>query len=171
MTPKRRAAVTRVVWVVIVWVVLWRDVSAGNVLGGLLVGIGLVWAFPPPPSRWLHRLHPLHAVRFIAHNALAIARANIVVAWEVITPRNRIHQAVVVCPLTSTDPDVVLMVSHSIGLAPGTVVLDVIEAGEGAPAVLHVHVLHFVSSAATRAEVAELERLALAALGSREATS
>lgn len=168
MTAARRASIVRVLWVACAWVVLWRDLSWANVIGGAAVGFAVVAVFPPPPSRWIHRLDPIGVARFVVHNLVAIVRANLVVAWEVVSPHNRIREAVVVYPMTCADPDVVLMVSHSIGLAPGTVVLDVVDADGIRPPLLHIHVLHFVSVEATRAEVAELERLAFAALGSRE---
>jgi multisubunit Na+/H+ antiporter MnhE subunit len=55
-------------------------------------------------------------------------------------------------------------VSHALGLAPGTMVVDI----ERDPTVLHVHVLHLRSVEAIRAEVLTLERLALAALRGRD---
>ena len=63
---------------------------------------------------------------------------------------------------TGTDhPVVITLISHAIGLAPGTMVVDVATA----PTTLFVHVLHLREVEDVRAEVARLERLAARAVG------
>jgi len=152
-------------WLVGVWLVLWRDLSWANLLSGVLVAAGVLLLFPFawPPERFEVRLLP--ALRFAVVFAWSVVKANLVVAWEVVTPRNRINEGVVAVPLASDSPVVVTLVSHAIGLAPGTMVIDIEREPTGrGPTVLHVHVLHLRSVEAVRAEVLALERLALAAI-------
>ena len=158
---RHRIAVT--IWLVAVWVALWRDVSAANLVSGVLVATGVLWFFPPRQRTTL-RVRPLGMLRFVVVVFYSIVRANIVVAWEVLTPSNRINEGVVAVELASSHPVVITMISHAIGLAPGTMVIDVEEGGNGSPSLLFVHVLHLREVADVRREVLDLEQLALAAV-------
>jgi multicomponent Na+:H+ antiporter subunit E len=150
----------------VVWLVLWRDLSWANLLSGLLLSVGALGLFPfaRPPRRL--RVNPVALVRFVVISAWAIVRANVVVAWEVVTPKNRVNEGVVAVPLRTDAPVVITMVSHAIGLAPGTMVVDI----EHGPTVLHVHVLHLRSVEEIRESVLQLEELALAAVIGRDET-
>jgi multicomponent Na+:H+ antiporter subunit E len=150
-------------WCTLVWIVLWRDLSWANLLSGAAVSSAALALFPFawPPDRLV--VDPVALVRFGVVFAWSVVRANLIVAWEIVTPRNRVNEAVVTVPLSTDAPAVITMVSHAIGLAPGTMVVDI----ERDPTVLHVHVLHFRSVDDVRAEVFELERLALAAIHGR----
>ena len=144
-----------------VWLALWRDISAANVLSGLLAGVVLLAVFPLPPAHHRTTLRPLAALRFLALFASSVAKANLIVAWEVITPRNRIKEGVVAVPLATRDPIIITIISHAIILSPGTMVIDI----ERNPStVLFVHVLHLRSPDGVRRDVQRLEHLASAAL-------
>ena len=148
-------------WLVLFWLALWRDISVANVASGVVLAAGVLVLFPLPPAG--HRLRPRPAalVRFLAASTWSVVKANLVVAWEVVTPRNRINEGVVAVPLQTADPIVITIVSHAIILAPGTMVIDI----ELEPStVLFVHVLHLRSADGVRREVQQLERLASAAL-------
>ena len=158
-----RHRVVLMVWLVAVWVALWRDVSIANVVSGVLVAAAVMWFFPPE-RRTALTVDVLALGRFGATVFWSIVRANIVVAWEVLTPSNRINEGVVAVELASSHPVAITLVSHAIGLAPGTMVIDV-DKGEGdQPSLLFVHVLHLREVEDVRSEVLELERLALAAV-------
>lgn len=149
------------VWLVLVWLALWRDLSAANVISGVVLAAALLVLFPLPSTGYRRALRPVPFLRFAALFAWSVVKANLVVAWEVITPRNRIHEGVVAVPMRTSDPLVITAVSHAIILAPGTMVIDI---DWEQTTVLYVHVLHLRSADAVRREVRELERLALAAL-------
>lgn len=151
------------IWLVVVWVALWRDVSAANVVSGVLIAAGVVWLFPPERRTPL-TVRPVALARFVLNVLWSIVRANVVVAWEVVTPSNRINEGVVAVELASSHPVVITLVSHAIGLAPGTMVIDVDKGDDGNPSLLFVHVLHLREVDDVRREVLDLERLALAAV-------
>ncbi len=155
------------VWLVVVWVALWRDVSAANIVSGVLVSTGIIWLFPPP-RRTALTVNPLALVRFVIAVFVSIVRANAIVAWEVLTPSNRINEGVVAVELESSHPVVITLVSHAIGLAPGTMVIDVDEGDNTKPSLLYVHVLHLREVADVHHEVLALERLALAAVADHD---
>jgi multicomponent Na+:H+ antiporter subunit E len=166
-------------WLVVLWITFWRDLSAANLLSGVLVAAALLALFPFGPARSRLRVRPLPLVRFLALFAWSVAKANLTVAWEVLTPRNRIREGLVAVPLGTRDPIVITVISHAITLAPGTMVIDIdidsdIDSDGGsdtdtddddAATVLFVHVLHLRSPDSVRQEVRRLERLAVQALG------
>lgn len=154
-------------WLVIAWVALWRDVTVANAVSGLLVACLVVWLFPPSQEAPVG-VRPLALVRFVLASAISIVRANLVVAWEVVTPSNRINEGVVAVELATNNPVVITLVTHAIILAPGTMVIDVDRGEDGLPTVLYVHVLRLRSVEEVRRNVLELEAMALASVSGRD---
>lgn len=154
----------RPLWLVVVWIALWRDVSAANIISGLAVAIGVVWLFPPKHDDDGLKIRPLALLRFVGITMASIVRANFFVAWEVVTPKNQINEGVVAVDLASSHPTVITLVSHAIILAPGTMVIDIDKGDADRPTKLFIHVLHLRSVEEVREEVLELEALALAAV-------
>lgn len=149
--------------VVVTWVALWGEVTVGNVVGGIAVAALVVAATDAGRPR-AGRLRPVHAARFLAHMAWSLVQATTLVAWEVVTPRNRIVEGIIAVPLPGATPTVVTVVSNAIGLTPGTVVVEI----DDDPCVLYVHVLHLFDVERVRADLVHLEVLALRAFGSDE---
>lgn len=149
-----------------VWVVLWRDLSAANVISGAVVALGLLVAFPPR-SKEDHpaTFRPVAGMRFLWVFAKQFVKANLVVAWEVVTPRNRINEGIIAIPIRGVSRGLITLVANAISLAPGTLTLDT----SSDPNTLYVHVLHLHDIDAVRHSVQELERLAIEAFGPQEA--
>ena len=156
----RRLAI--VVWLVVVWITLWEVASWANVLAGTLVAAAVVYLVPPNPSLGLG-FRPLAALHLLFYFLWELVKASAFMAWEVITPRNRIGAAVVSVPLASDVNGVVTAVANMVSLTPGTVTLDVDEDTR----TIFVHVLHLKSVEATRHSVKRLEDLNLAAFPPR----
>ncbi|MEO1060623.1 MAG: Na+/H+ antiporter subunit E [Actinomycetota bacterium] len=152
------------IWLTFVWVALWRDVSPGNLVAGLLVASGIILVFPLPKSTMGIDLNPLAMVKFLLVFAASVVRANFIVAWEVLTPRNHIREGIIGVPLRTNHPVVVTTINHAINLAPGTMVID-IDDDPSEPFVVYVHVLHLDDPADVHDEVRRLEDLILAAFG------
>lgn len=150
--------VVAVAWLTAVWVAFWRDLSAANVLSGLALSAVLLWLFPYPPLQPGLKVRLLPALRFAVVFAWSVVKANAIVAWEVITPQNRINEGIVAVPLASNHPVVITLVSHAIILAPGTMVVDI---DREPSTVLFVHALHLRSVESVRQEVLRLEQLAV----------
>ena len=155
------------VWMVVVWVALWGDLSAANVASGVVVGVLVLALFPLPPTvhRRPSRLRPVAAARFLAWFTWKLAEASAVVAWEAVTPRNRINEGIVAIPIRGVSDGVITLVANAISLTPGTLTLEV----RRRPAVLYVHVLHLHDIEAVRREIRHLEVLAIKAFGPLEA--
>ena len=156
--------VVAVVWLTAAWIAFWRDLSAANVITGLLLSAVLLALFPYEPRHRPLRLRPVALLRFLAVVAWSVLKANAAVAWEVVTPGNRVREGITAVVLSTDEPIVITAVSHAIILAPGTMVIDI---DAGPPTVLYVHALHLRSFEVVRDEVRRLETLALSAFGQR----
>lgn len=152
-------------WLVVVWVALWEALSWANLLAGLLVGASLLTLFPPQVGERTGTVHPLAAARFLAYFAWKLVEASAVVAWEVVTPKNRINEGIVAVPIQGASDALTTLVANSISLTPGTLTLEV----DRHPPVLYLHVLHLRAVDAVRREAQHLELLAILAFGSPEA--
>jgi multicomponent Na+:H+ antiporter subunit E len=155
--------VVAVAWLTAAWVAFQRELNVANLLAGVVLGSALVFLFPFGPRHHGMRFNVVPLVKFAAIFAWSVVKANAIVAWEIITPRNRINEGIVAVRLESDHPVVITMVSHAIILAPGTMVIDVDRDPE---TVLFIHALHLRSVEEVRREVLQLERLALRAFAS-----
>jgi multicomponent Na+:H+ antiporter subunit E len=155
-----------VLWLTAVWIALWGELTPGNVLVGLLLGSLLLVAFPTLAPGRLGFVRPLKVLRFGAYFAYKLVEANVVVAWEVVTPSNEsVNEGIVAVPVSGASDAVITLVANAITLTPGTMTLEV----RRDPATLFVHVLHLRSIEETRREVRDLERRVLEAFGSPHA--
>ena len=149
-----RFSVTRLIAGTIVWMLLWREVSLGTLLGGLVVSAAVEGLRRAPNNPGSIRLRGLLA--FAARYVRLVVASNLRVAWEVITPSNiQIREAIVAVPLTSS-PAVGLLVANAISYTPGSLTIEM----TGDPLVLYVHVLHFESIEQVERDVRGLEAYA-----------
>lgn len=152
-------------WLLLVWVALWEDASPATLASGAAVGTTLLVLFPLGGERRPPRVRPVAAARFAGYFLWKLLEANLVVAWEVITPSNAgVTEGIVRVPVTGASDAVVTLVANALSLTPGTLTIEV----ERNPTALYVHVLHLRSVERTRRDVMRLEELALAAFGSVE---
>lgn len=148
-------------WLVLVWMVLWGDLSLANLLSGVAVAALVLVAFPHAGPGPAGTLRPLHFLRFFGYFLYKLVEANLIVAWEVVTPSNEgIREGIVAVPVTGASDAVITVVANAISLTPGTLTLEV----SRDPAVLYVHVLHLRDIETVRRDVYRLETLALQAL-------
>ena len=143
-----------VVWLTVLWVVLWRELSVANVLGGLAIGTVAELARPwRALGQRSHTVRPLALLSFLGYFLVKLVESNIVLAREVVTPRNSIETGVIAVPLGACSDLVVTIVANAISLTPGTLTLEV---HRGDTPVLYVHVLHLHDVDAARDDVARL---------------
>ncbi|HVL84714.1 MAG TPA: Na+/H+ antiporter subunit E [Pseudonocardia sp.] len=97
---------------------------------------------------------------FAAFFGAEFLRSNATVAWEILTPGDRLAPAVLRVPLRSRTPREVACLVALVTLTPGTLALRV----DGDPPVLALHGMHARDVEAFRAKVTDLEERMLAAL-------
>jgi multicomponent Na+:H+ antiporter subunit E len=161
---ERNFSTRRWATVVVVWMLLWRDVSFGTLVGGSV--IGLLIEVARSRSDATARVDPVGMARFIFHYIWMVFVSNARVAWAVLAPRHQlIREAIVACPLRTDSLTVSLVVANTVTFTPGTLSVELTDD----PRTLYVHVLQFTTAEQVRASVAQLEELVLGALpaGSR----
>lgn len=159
-----------VLWLTALWVLLWGNASVANVAGGFAIALSvLILARQAPTNRAnpdeSPRLRVLALVHLGAFVLYELVKANLLLAWEIVTPTNKIHTGVIAVPLR-TDSDLAMMVVASvITLTPGTVTIE----ARNRPSVLYVHVLHLHDIEEVRRDLLRIEELSVRAFGSRQA--
>ena len=144
----------------VLWMALWESISWANVAGGLAVAGLAVYLAPAAPASGRLTVRPLALLHLLGYFMWKLVEASVIVAWEVITPRDRTNEAVVAIPIKSTDRFMITTVANAVSLTPGTLILEIREN----PTILYMHVLHFKSLEAVRADVRRLEDHAIRAL-------
>jgi multicomponent Na+:H+ antiporter subunit E len=152
------------IWLAVMWVLLWGDLTFVNVLTGVLVAIGIVLVFPP----WVTNddpfvVRPLPALSFLFWFVKALVITNWTVAKEVLLPRDRgeIRTAIVGVQLKTMSGRLATVVANAITLTPGTLTVD----ARGRPATLYVHFLTYDDREHAVEEVEDLERRVVRAFG------
>ena len=134
----------------VVWVLLAKELSAGSVLLGLLLGWLIPWITRPfwPDRPRLRR--PLRIVEYVLVVLWDICIANVQVARVVLTVRDAdLRPAFIAIPLELTAPEAITAFAATITLTPGTVSADLADDGRS----LLVHCLHAPEPEAVVAEI------------------
>ena len=157
-----------VIWLTVLWVLLWGDVTAGNAITGIFFGSLILAGARLTRSRavdaeTLPRINPLMLLYFIVYVIVKLIQANLVLAWEILTPRNRINAGIIALPMHTDSQLAMLAVASVITLTPGSVTLE----AKGSPTVLYIHVLHLHNPEHVRQQLTRIEELTIRAFGSR----
>ena len=156
------------IWFVVLWLMLWADVSVANVLSGAVLAVAVAVITRRTANVTdddTVRISPFALLHFAGHVLWQLVKSNLSLAWEIVTPTNTIATGTVDVPLRSAAPIVTMAVSNVITLTPGTVTLDV----TSEPPTLTVGVLHLHHPDAIRAGVQRTEALAIKAFGTTTA--
>ena len=111
------------------------------------------------------RIRPLALGWFFLYVLYKLVESNLVLAWEIVTPTNKITNGVVAVPLRTSSPSAMMVVANVITLTPGTMTIEV----AGDPPVLYVNVLHLHDVERVRRDLLHLEELSVRAFGSADA--
>lgn len=111
-------------WLTLVWVVLWRDLSPLTVVGGLLVATIACLVFPLPPLRLDVRVRPLALLHLVGRFAWDVVVSSFHVIRVVLRPRGRLRNAVVEVNLRTPSDFVLTVVAEMTCLIPGSVVVE-----------------------------------------------
>lgn len=158
--------VVHVGWLMVLWLLLWGDVSTANIVSGAGVALAVLGVAGARRSGQVH-VRPLPLLRFLAHFLVQLVVATAVVARSVLAGRRRVRTAIVAVPLRGGSDAVATLVADTISLTPGTLTVEVDED----PLTLYVHVLHLNDLDKVRRDVRRIEVLAVRAFGTREAVA
>jgi multicomponent Na+:H+ antiporter subunit E len=157
-----------VIWLIALWILLWGDLSVGNVVSGVAVAVAVlaVSRLPRAAERDQRmQVRPLALAWFLLYVLDKLVEANLLLAWEILTPTNKINTGVVAVPLRTSSSAAMMVVANVITLTPGTMTIE----AAGDPPVLYVNVLHLHDVERVRRDLLHLEELSVRAFGSASA--
>jgi multicomponent Na+:H+ antiporter subunit E len=125
-------------WFVAVWVLLWGEISAANIVGGLVAGAVVTAATSLAPTGGKLRVRPVPAVAYLARFIADLVTASAQVAVQVFWPVHRLRPGIIEVPMHTTDPMILTFVANTITLTPGTMTIEI----DPAAGRLWVHALH-----------------------------
>ncbi len=126
-----------IVWLAGVWVLLWGEVTAANVLGGLAVALVILLLMPLPQLPVEGRLHPLSALALVSRVAFDLAVSSVEVAWLAVRPGPPPKTAILRAHVRIKSDLVLGLLVDAINVVPGTIVLEV----DRHRRLLYIHVL------------------------------
>ena len=145
---------TSLVWLTVLWVALWGEVSPGNIAAGLVLAVVLELTFPTG-ARIRNRIRIVHGVAFGLHMLWSIVVSSLRVIVAVLRPTpERVAVNMIDVRLNSTSPSVVSVTINTISLTPGTLTID----HDRDSNVITVHVLGAVDEEEFRAQMLDHER-------------
>lgn len=152
---------------VVLWMLLWGEVSPISVLSGVLVSVVVTRLFYLPPVELSGRFHPLWFVAFCLRFAGELLVASVLVAAQAFAPRRVETNAVVAVPLRTSSDFVMTMTATVVSLVPGSIVVEI----DRDTATLYLHVLGASTDRdieRARTSVLRTERSLVRAIGSRD---
>ena len=153
----RSVQLPAVAWLTLVWVALWGDLSAANVLGGLLVALVVCLVFPLPRLRMHLQVRPLRLGWLILHFLADVVVASAQVTWTTLQFRRHPRNAVIEVDLRTRSDFVLTIVAEMVSLVPGSLVVE----ARRSTHTLFLHVLDAQDQAGVdkmRSQVFSLER-------------
>jgi multicomponent Na+:H+ antiporter subunit E len=123
-----RKALLRI-WVlcflILVWMLLWGEISAANAVSGLAIALVITLLLPLPPVPTEGRLHPLSLVRLVLYVAYSLVLSSIQVAWLAVRPGPPPMTAVLRAQLNLKSDLVLALAVNIMNLIPGSIVLEI----------------------------------------------
>ncbi|KUH82057.1 MULTISPECIES: Na+/H+ antiporter subunit E [unclassified Mycobacterium] len=153
-------------WLVLVWVLLWGNLSAANLLSGLAVALLITLLLPLPAVPVEGKVHLLSLIRLLLTVAYRLVLSSMQVALLAVKPRPPL--SAVLRAQLSVKSDLVLALAVNIfNLIPGSIVLEIDQTRR----LLYMHVIDVGSDRALSAfyhQVAVVERLLVATFERQE---
>lgn len=156
-----------IVGLVLLWMMLWHEVSAMSLVSGIVVAIVVMRVFYLPPVVLAGRFHPWWALRYVLDFVWHLAIASFQVAWLAVRPGPPPTTSIIAVKLRTRSDFILTMVGLTISLIPGSLVAEVDRFGS----TLYLHVLNTPTQrelTSMRRDVRRIERLLILAVGSRE---
>lgn len=133
---ERLPSVRAVFWLTTVWVLLWGDLSWGNVVNGVLLAVFLAVVFPLPHVAGLGAFRPLAVAVLVGRFAVDVVAGAVQVA--ALSLRHRPPNSAVIRVQLRSHSDIILATTEGLSsLIPGSVIVEV----HRLTGVLYLHVL------------------------------
>ncbi|MCV7152915.1 Na+/H+ antiporter subunit E [Mycolicibacterium pyrenivorans] len=147
-------------WLILVWILLWGNISAANILSGLAIALVITLWLPLPPVPVEGRVHLLSLSRLIVTVAFWLLVSSVQVAALALRPAPPLS-AVLRAHLHVKSDLVLALAVNILNLTPGNIVLEIDQTRR----MIYVHVLDVGSDRAVdqfHRQVDKLEKLLVA---------
>ncbi|MCL3861763.1 Na+/H+ antiporter subunit E [Actinotalea sp. K2] len=138
--PRRRSLrfqIVTVVWLTIIWLLLWGDLSPANLLAGAAVAVLVTRSMPMPPIEFHGTVH-LPSVLYLAYRFVVdLVIASFQVSLQALTPGKVPRGAVLAVQLRSHSDLYLTLTAELCSLVPGSIVVE----AQRTSGMLYVHVL------------------------------
>ena len=155
------------VWLVVLWLFLWDQVSVLSIVTGLVLALLVTRVFYLPPVELPDRVNPLGVLLFIVRFIVDLVRASFQVAWMAIDPR-RVPTSSIIAVQLSTKSDLSLtLTALAVSLVPGSLIVEADRQDD----ILYLHALGTETPEdveKVRAGVLAVEERIVRAIGSRD---
>jgi len=151
---------------VVLWMLLWNQLTVLAFVSGLVVAIVVVRVFPLPPVLLGGRFHVGWALLLLGRLAFDIGRASLQVSWQAVSPRGMRGAAIVAVPLRSRSDLLMTLTAVAVSLVPGSLVVE----ADRERSILYLHAIGIDSVGdvdAARRGVLAVETRMVRALGGR----
>lgn len=155
------------VGLMLLWMLLWDDVSWGNAVNGAVLALVVTRVFYLPPAELSGRFNVYWALAFVVHFAADLVRSSIHVARIALRPGFVPRNAVIAINLHTSSDLLLTVTGHALTLIPGSLIIDV----DRLNTTLYVHVLDAPDDEAierNRRAILRTEERLIRAMGSRE---
>ncbi|MGH3243662.1 MAG: Na+/H+ antiporter subunit E [Spirillospora sp.] len=123
------------VWLLAVWLLLWGRIDALTVIGGLVVVLLAYAVSRLPTVPLVTRVRPVPFAEAAVEFVWDLVVSSVVIGWHALRAPRRIRGAIIEVSARSRSELVLLAVTTSISLRPGTLLVDV----DWERAVLRIH--------------------------------
>jgi multicomponent Na+:H+ antiporter subunit E len=154
------------VGLVLLWMVLWGQVTWLSVLTGIVVAIIVTRTFYLPPVELSGRINVWYLLVFLAHFFLDVAVASFTVAFQALNPRPIPQSSVIGIQLRTRSDLIMTLDAIAMSLVPGSLVVEADR--ERSTLYLHTFATRTEDDVeAMRAKVLVVEARIVRAIGSR----
>lgn len=121
-----------------VWVALTGHLNYTNFIFGYLLGFFILWMLERTGNNKEYFLRVPKIITFTIRFLYDMLKANLEVAFDLITPKLYTQPGIIAYPLSATTDFEITMLSNVIALTPGTMVIDLSEDRK----IIYIHVMY-----------------------------
>ncbi|MFG0328532.1 MAG: Na+/H+ antiporter subunit E [Phycisphaerales bacterium] len=138
----------------LVYVALAGEFNSFNIVAGFVIGFVVLWMYGlPRPEGPVYNRRLFAMFRFVVYFVRILIRANLEIAWEIITPGLSQTPRIIRYEVSDLNEVQTTTLANLITLTPGTLVVDISDDGDW----LYVHCMYADDP---KAAVASLDELA-----------
>lgn len=134
-----------------VWMFLWEDISTPQFAMGFVIGFVVLFLFRGllPDSGYFRRT--IGFIKYVTMFLYKNAEANLIVAWEVLTPTHHLEPGFLKLDPESKTSLEITWLAATISLIPGTLTVDTSEDDD----FIYIHGMHVYDEEEVRREILE----------------